>query len=198
VETGALSEDRLAEAASRVRRLAGWTAAKRAEARYGGNGHNGNGHNGTPVGLAAARRAVRVFASSAPFRPLASAPHVVEFAPTRNIAIGAETPWGLAEPLAGLLPGTTTVRVDADAMADGSRLAAELCAAVGRPLVLVVRDVHRHRWMAQAVDRVRVARPDAVVVEMGVPAAAAGQVHLATYGATRANAQAAAELLVGR
>ena len=47
------------------------------------------------------------------------------------------------------------------------------------------------------VARVLAARPDAIVVEMGVPASAGGPVHLATYGATRANAQAAAELLAG-
>ena len=123
---------------------------------------------------------------------------MVEFAPPRNIAIGAETPWGLAEPLAGLLPGTTTVRLDAADVDGGGRLPRCWRRRGGRPLVLVVRDVHRHRWMADAVERVLAARPDAIVVEMGVPASAAGQVHLATYGATRANAQAAAELLVGR
>jgi beta-N-acetylhexosaminidase len=202
VESGVLAEERLVAAATRVTRLATWTSYARtaAFARY--NGHNGNGHHGhnggSPVGLAAARRAVRVITSSAPFLPLPAAPHVVEFAPARNIAIGAETPWGLGEPLAGLLPDTTTVRLGADDI-DGGRLAsAVLAAAVGRPLVLVVRDVHRHRWMGAAVDRVLAARPDAIVVEMGVPAATYGKVHLATYGATRANAQAAAELLVGR
>ncbi|HWG97999.1 MAG TPA: glycoside hydrolase family 3 protein [Pilimelia sp.] len=222
VVAGVLPEERLVEAAKRVEQMAGWTAQMRA----GRNGHHGPGHNGhsdgalSPVGLAAARRAVRVVAASVPLLPLTTAAHVVEFAPARNIAIGAETPWGLGEPLAGLLPGTTTVRLDAadltprggngsaphSAAADGAGRdhaaldsaaldAAALRPADGRPLVVVVRDVHRHPWMARALAHLRSARPDAVVVEMGVPAAT-GQVHLATYGATRANAQAAAELLV--
>jgi len=202
VEAGTLSEERLASAADRVARLASWTAAMRRTALAGLNGNGGNGHNGhnggSSVGLAAARRAVRIIAESAPFLPLAGAPHVVEFAPTRNIAIGAETPWGLAEPLSGMLPGTTTVRLDAGDVDAGRLGPAVLTAAAGRPLVLVVRDAHRHRWMSAAVDCVLATRPDAIVVEMGVPASKAGHVHLATYGATRANAQAAAELLVGR
>ena len=200
VISGALPEERLVEAAKRVVQLAAWTAEARARRVAGSNGHaghNGHANGGSPVGLAAARRAVRVVANSVPFRPLTAAPHVVEFAPLRNIAIGAETPWGLAEPLAGLLPGTTTVRLDAADLADCELITRLLTATLGRPLVLVVRDVHRHGWMSEAVDRVLAARPDAIVVEMGVPAtASSGHVHLATYGATRANAQAAAELLV--
>ena len=39
--------------------------------------------------------------------------------------------------------------------------------------------------------------PDAVVVELGVPAAVTGAVHVATHGATRACGLAAAALLAG-
>lgn len=63
--------------------------------------------------------------------------------------------------------------------------------------MLVVRDLHRHDWMRTAVRRAIAARPDAVVVELGVPALVAGVVHVATHGATRAAARAAAELLAG-
>jgi len=201
VISGALPEERLAQAAGRVRRLAAWTARSRvpgANGLRGANGWRGANGNGSAVGLAAARRAVRLVTHSGPIPPLTAAPHVVEFAPTRNIAIGAETPWGLGEPLSGLLPGTTTVRLDAEAAADEAYLdTAALASGAGRPLVVVVRDAHRHRWMAGAVARLLAARPDAIVVEMGVPASAGGQMHLATYGATRVNAQAAAELLAG-
>jgi beta-N-acetylhexosaminidase len=72
-----------------------------------------------------------------------------------------------------------------------------LAGAAGRPLVLVVRDVHRHTWIAEALDCVLRLRPDAIVVEMGVPVAISGGLHLATYGATRACGQAAAELIAG-
>ena len=64
--------------------------------------------------------------------------------------------------------------------------------------MLVVRDLHRHEWMRAAVARALAARPDAVVVELGVPELVIGAVHLATYGATRAAARAAAELLTAR
>jgi beta-N-acetylhexosaminidase len=105
----------------------------------------------------------------------------------------------VAEPLGGLLPGTTTVRVTADDSNDGVRLGeVALAPAVGRPLVLVVRDAHRHPWMVHVLHTLLRARPDAVVVEMGVPELRSGQVYLATYGASRANGQAAAEVLAGR
>ena len=124
--------------------------------------------------------------------PLAGPAHVVEFAPPRNIAIGEETPWGVAAPLAHLAPGTTAARYAADAVpADPATGPAD------RPLVLVVRDLHRHEWMRDAVARALAARPDAVVVELGVPELATGRVHLATHGATAAAARAAAELLAG-
>jgi beta-N-acetylhexosaminidase len=61
----------------------------------------------------------------------------------------------------------------------------------------VVRDLHRHDWMRDAVSRALAARPDAVVVELGVPELVTGAVHVATHGATRASALAAAELLAG-
>ncbi len=124
--------------------------------------------------------------------PLAAPAHVVEFAPPRNIAIGEETPWGIAAPLAGLVPGTTTARY-----AEGEVPTDPAAGSAGRPLVLVVRDLHRHDWMRAAVGRTLAARPDAVVVELGVPELVIGAVHVATHGATRAAARAAAELLAG-
>ncbi|OKI45059.1 glycoside hydrolase family 3 protein [Micromonospora sp. CB01531] len=189
VVAGQLPEERLAEAAKRVGQLAAWTVAARADrppVLHAGSA--------SAIGLAAARRAVRVVtgAAGAGVLPLAGPAHVVEFAPPRNIAIGAETPWGIAAPLTALVAGTTTVRyAEDDTPADPTG------AAVGRPLVLVVRDLHRHDWMRAAVDLALAARPDAVVVELGVPELVTGAVHVATHGATRAAGYAAAELLAG-
>ncbi|BCL16840.1 hydrolase [Micromonospora sagamiensis] len=185
VVDGELPEERLAEAAKRVGQLAAWTTTARADrSRYAGS-------NG--VGLAAARRAVRVtVGDGGPLTPLTAPAHVVEFAPPRNIAIGAETPWGVGVPLAELLPGTTTVRyAEADVPADPA------AGPRDRPLVLVVRDLHRHGWMRAAVERALVARPDAVVVELGLPVLVTGRVHVATHGASRSGARAAAEILTG-
>jgi beta-N-acetylhexosaminidase len=65
---------------------------------------------------------------------------------------------------------------------------------VGRPLVIVLRDAHRHAWQREAVD----ALPGAIVVETGIPlwrpANAAG--YVATHGGGRVNLEAAAERLL--
>jgi beta-N-acetylhexosaminidase len=104
----------------------------------------------------------------------------------------------VAAPLTRLLPGTTAVRLSADDLAGIPDMAAPVLAgAGGRPLVLVVRDAHRHPWISETLTHTLAVRPDAVVVEMGLPQSITGGVHLATYGATAACGQAAAELLAG-
>ena len=143
-------------------------------------------------------KSVLATSAEAPELPLTGPAHVVEFAPPRNIAIGAETPWGVGAPLDDLLPGTTAVRLtEEDLIGLADPVAPVLAGADGRPLVLVARDVHRHPWLAAALRRVLESRPDAIVVEMGVPVTVVGGVHIATYGATRALGQAAAELIAG-
>ncbi|SNT65588.1 beta-N-acetylhexosaminidase [Asanoa hainanensis] len=190
VVAGRLAEDRLIEAAKRVEHLAAWAATARAGAVSG----LWYGAAGSPVGLAAARRAVKV-GGAAPVLPLGGVPHVVELSPPANMAAGTDTPWGVAAPLAALLPGTTAVRLTAS---DGAEASSVVASAAGRPLVLVVRDLHRHAWMGTLVRSALGLRPDAVVVELGVPAAVVGATHLATHGATRSSGLAAAELLAGR
>ncbi|WP_041841275.1 glycoside hydrolase family 3 protein [Actinoplanes friuliensis] len=206
VRSGELPEARLRDAAARVRKLAAWTletqtsiGARAVADAAGSDAHEVAVIGGSVVGQAAARRAVRVTATAdAPDLPLTLPPHVVEFAPPRNIAIGAETPWGVGAPLNTLLPGTTSVRLSADDLAGVTDPVAPILAGAGaRPLVLVVRDVHRHPWIADALERTLAVRPDAIVVEMGVPVVVSGGLHLATYGATRACGQAAAEIIAG-
>ncbi|MEU8382812.1 glycoside hydrolase family 3 protein, partial [Streptosporangium sp. NPDC048865] len=69
----------------------------------------------------------------------------------------------------------------------------------GRPLVIVVRDAHRHAWVSDRLDALLSRRPDAIVVEMGLPGPATpGAAHVTTHGATAASGRAAAELLAGR
>ena len=194
VAAGELAEERLVEAAKRVEHLAAWAATSRAASTPA----PWYGDRGSPIGLAAARRALRVTGAGSRTLPLPAAPHVVELTAPANIAVGPDTPWGVAAPLAALLPGTTSVRVDEAAAANGSGPSALVGAATGRPLVLVVRDLHRHPWMGDLVRETLTARPDTVVVELGVPASVVGEVHIATHGATRSSGLAAAELLAGR
>ncbi|MGK5677873.1 glycoside hydrolase family 3 protein [Actinoplanes sp. URMC 104] len=197
VRSGDLPEERLRAAAARVRDLGAWTTATQtASGARAVRDVTVLAHTDS-VGFDAARRAVRVTAAgNAPALPLTEAPHVVEFAPPRNIAIGEETPWGLGAPLADLLPGTTAVRLTEDDLGPDPT-ATVLSGVGGRPLVLVVRDVHRHAWLSTVLNAVLAERPDAVVVEMGVPETVLGAVHLATFGATRACGLAAAELIAG-
>ncbi|MEV4574512.1 glycoside hydrolase family 3 N-terminal domain-containing protein [Nonomuraea jabiensis] len=188
VTQGLLPEERLADAARRVRELASWAASSGSQAARDGS-----------VGLAAARRAIRITRrSTAPVLPLASAATVVELAPEMNLAIDRNTPWGVGQPLARLLPGTVVTRL-AVGDSTGPTLERLLGEATGRPLVIVVRDVHRHAWQEQALRHLLSARPDAVVVEMGLPERSdLGAVHIATYGSARVCGQAAAEVLTGR
>ena len=206
VRSGELAEERLHDAAARVRKLAAWTletqtaiGARAVADAAGPVAREVAVISGSAVGQAAARRAVKVTASvAAPELPLTYPPHVVEFAPPRNIAIGAETPWGVGAPLSSLLPGTTSVRLSPeDVTGAGDAAAAILAGAGSRPLVLVVRDVHRHGWIADTLRATLAVRPDTIVVEMGLPVAVSGGVHLATYGATRACGVAAAEIIAG-
>jgi beta-N-acetylhexosaminidase len=72
-----------------------------------------------------------------------------------------------------------------------------LAAAAGRSLVVAVRDAHRDQQTQSLVGALLAARPDLVLVEMGLPfwRPPEGTSYLATYGASRASATAAAELL---
>ncbi|WP_395573339.1 glycoside hydrolase family 3 protein [Streptomyces sp. BK79] len=190
VRAGELPEERLADAAERVRALARWTAAERTGADRAAHaaGTDADGD----VGLRAARRALRATGAEG-FTPLTEPPYVAAFTPVANIAVGDETPWGVAAELSRLLPGTET---GSFAGPDAGKEA--LAAAGARRVVAVVRDEHRHPWMAAALDTLLDARPDTIVVEMGVPRATPrGALHLATHGAARVCGRAAAEALTG-
>ncbi len=144
------------------------------------------------IGLVAARRALTVTGAE-DFTPLTEPPYVALLTPVANIAVGNETPWGVAAELRRRLPGTETAGF---AGTDAGR---EILAAAGaRRVVVVVRDEHRHPWMASAPDTLLAARPDTVVVEMGVPQAPPrGALHIATHGAARVCGHAAAEVIAG-
>lgn len=115
--------------------------------------------------------------------------------PRSRTSRSATRPWGLAAELARLVPGTGTDTYDSESEALAE---AALRAAGERRIVAVVRDAHRHAWMTKALDALVAARPDTVVVEMGVPQAEPrGALHIATHGAARVCGQAAAEIIAG-
>jgi beta-N-acetylhexosaminidase len=184
VATGQLPAARLEEAAARVADLRAWLAQAGSAA-----GHGAQAGEGAEVGLRAARRALR---TSGTVRPLTD-PVVIEVSARENIAVGG-VPWGLGP----WLPAAAVQRVPASLSESGVPALADaiLAGAAGRPVVVVVRDAHRYPVARALVTRVLEARPDAVVVEMGLPLwrPPAG-LHIATYGAAHTNAQAAAEIL---
>ncbi|MFD6229634.1 glycoside hydrolase family 3 protein [Streptomyces sp. NPDC060232] len=182
VREGALLQERLADAAARVRALAAWTAGTWPDVRPEGSRASG-------IGLTAARRALVVTGAAGPL----TGPYVATLTPVANIAVGDETPWGPAAELAALLPDTA-----ADLYPQGASAAEILAAAGERTVVAVVRDAHRHPWMAEVLDTLVEARPDTVVVEMGLPRAEPrGALHIATHGAARVCGRAAAEVVAG-
>jgi beta-N-acetylhexosaminidase len=167
---------------------------------------SGLGRVGPAVGLVAARRAVQV---SGPRRTL-SHPVIIEVEPRENIAAG-RFGWGLGPWAPGggvhrvsasgrLLNGAGLGPADDAASAAGPGpvdAAGILAAAAGRSLVAVVRDAHRDEQTRSLVSALLAARPDLILVEMGLPfwPPPEGTSYLATYGASRASAHAAAELL---
>lgn len=170
-----LRGDRLEEAAARVAGLRARLAARRAAGDVLSSA-------GDDVGLVAARRALR---RSGPVPSALVDPLIVEVEPEESIAAGRFT-WGFE-------PWAAVKRVD-PAAGDGAAAGSILAASAGRPLVLAVRDA---RTVLDLVDGLLAARPDTVIVEMGVPAwtPPPGTAYLATYGASRVCAQAAAEAL---
>ena len=172
VGDGRLPLARLEEAAAHAADLRAWFAS----GQQGVAERNG-------VGLDAARRAVHLTGSTEPLVD----PLVIEIDTPPTIAVG-DVPWGVAP----WLPSAEIIRVkpaDADP-------AALLAKAAGRSLVVVVKDAHRYPESRDLVSLLLAARADITVIEMGLPIwRPESAAYIATYGAARANAQAAVELL---
>jgi beta-N-acetylhexosaminidase len=206
VRDGALDGARLEEAADRVARLRGGLTRTRSSGLVPDGVTPG-------VGLAAARRAVRV---SGPRRTL-NRPVIVEIEPRENIAAGrfgwGLGPWAPTGSVHRVINGASASLADAGpagaspegaspagasltdvCLADAARI---LATAAGRSLVAVVRDAHRDESARSLIGVLLAARPDLILVEMGLPfwRPPEGTSYLATYGASRASAHAAAEFL---
>jgi beta-N-acetylhexosaminidase len=169
---------RLAEAAGRVDALAEWRAAQTSDSPD----YRGRSVAEIPVspdyrgiGLVAARRGLTV-SGDVHVRDHAV---VMRFESAPSIPAG-EVPWGVAASLE---------RRGVDV-----RLADE---EPGASLVLVVRDLHRHADHRSAVESLLARRPDAILVEMGVPSCRppGALSYIATHGAARVCAEAAAEAM---
>ena len=122
---------------------------------------------------------------------------IIEVEPRENIAAG-RFGWGLGPWVpAGSVHRVSAPWATAQACDPTDDAAGILAAAAGRSLVAVVRDAHRDEQTRSLVSALLAARPDLILVEMGLPfwRPPEGTSYLATYGASRASAHAAAELL---
>ncbi len=184
---GRLPAARLEDAASRVASLRAWTS----DPAPGGSAGNGAV---SLIGLAAARRAIQVNG----ILPELHEPLVVQLVPPANLAVGV-VPWGLAS----FVPAANYREVSTATPADSlpGVVQGVLADAVGRSLIVVVRDAHRHPVATQVASLLLAARPDATLVEMGLPAwQPESAAYVASFGAARSNSMAAAEALglIGR
>ncbi len=213
VRSGALPAARLAEAAARVDRLVAWTRSATPSAPGSGSSTANNPSASTDTGTdsnstgpdpdaEAARRALRVRTTgSAPAAPAGAV--VVEFDVTPGIAAGV-VPWSVAAPLSRLLPGIERRSTSESAAATGVGAHLE-AAGPDRPLIAVVRDAHRHPWVAAQLAELAAARPDLITVEtgwpvvddQGEPTGLPGAVRIWTYGGSAVSLRAVATLLAG-
>jgi len=181
---GTLPAARLEEAGRRVSALRSWLADRRRNADLA----PAEAGDATQASLTAARRALRVCGLT---RPPAN-PVVVQFTSQTNIAAGT-VPWGLGRWLDGNIQRLDATQSEASL---ASAVVGVLARAADRHLVIVVRDAHRRPAARTAIMLLLAADPSAIVVEMGRPVwRPPSGAYLATYGAARPNAQAAAEVL---
>lgn len=184
---GRLAVGRLEEAAGRVAALAQWARPTGSSVEAGR----------AELGLGAARRAVRVDAGDGVL-PVGPEPYVVEALSAPSSRIGTSV-GGFGAALAALAPGTTVTRLEPSGSELSEEVDAALAAAAGRPLVVVVRDAHRYPWQREILDRIRLARPDSIVVGTGTPhdSVLAPGCYVGTLGSAPPCLQAAAEVVCG-
>ncbi len=178
---GVLSSDRMAEAAARVRALADWARPNPVAAPD------------LALGAAVARRAML---AEGAITPLRTPPYVLDAGGPISTQL-EDSAASLLRLLRERLPGTEGIRLAGPA--DLAGLDERIAAAVGRPLVVVVRDAHRHDWQRELLRRSLAARPDARVVATGTThdRDLAGPWYLGTRGGSRASLLAAANVLTG-
>jgi beta-N-acetylhexosaminidase len=173
VSEGELDEARLREAAGRLAHVGAREPVP--------------GSRDLEAANAVARRALELDGDVA----LEGSPLVVELRPRANIAAG-EAEHSLGSVLESRLDGAEAV------VLDESTAAPDRVEGVrgGRPLVVVVRDAHRHRWMRDLTDTLA----PAIAVETGIalwrPARVGG--YVVTHGGSRASYEAVAEVLQPR
>jgi beta-N-acetylhexosaminidase len=182
VADGTLKANRIRDATSRVRRL-----ATDLEAAWEAAGQPPDSVPGWSKGEAELVRTFDIQPWAADWRAKASGGYtVVRLETNPNIAVGA-TPWG---PFAALRAELV------EGLSAHSAFAAQHVWLVSpeqsalpsiqpeEPVVVVGRDIHQHRFAREAVDRLRSAHVDVLVVDMGWPSDDRRYADVATFGAS--------------
>ncbi|WUB73699.1 beta-N-acetylhexosaminidase [Streptomyces sp. NBC_00576] len=185
---GMLAEERVREAAGRVRRLA--------ERYAGAVGEGAVGPWDAGAGLEAARRAVRGTLEGARAGGFTAAPgaYVVDLFPPPHPALN----WGgedLLSAVRALDPTASGMALNETPVDPAALVEGVLRRAAGVPLVVATSDAGLYPWQRELREALVAGRGDAVVVETGLPDRAAAW---CSYGRGRVNLRALAEVLVGR
>jgi beta-N-acetylhexosaminidase len=181
VADSALASTRLSEAIGRVRGLAEDLKAAREAA-----GQPPGFEPGRPGDEAELIHTLDVQPGVSEWRGRAAGRYtVVRLEADPNIAVGS-TPWG---PFVDLQP--------VDTLSGHSAFAAQPVFLItpqqwtlpplqpGQPVLVIGRDIHRHPFAREAVDRLRSQHVDVLVVDMGWPSADRRYADVATFGASR-------------
>lgn len=180
---GTLEEERVREAAGRVRKLA---------ERYAGAVEEGASRGwGAGVGLEAARRAVRGRDAGGGLAPAPGA-YVVDLFPPPHPALN----WGgedLLSEVRALDPTAVGIALNEAPVDLGALVAGILRRAAGVPLVVATSDAGLYPWQGELRAALVAGRGEAVRVDTGLPEGGA----LCSYGRGKVNLRALAEVLVG-
>jgi beta-N-acetylhexosaminidase len=183
IAEGSLASSRVAEATGRVRSL-----AKDLEVARQAAGQPPRLAAAWPGNEAALIRTFDVQPGASEWRGRASGRYtVVRLEADANIAVDA-TPWG---PFAATDPEPVEgYRQHSAFAAQPVYLISPVRSALpdlqhDQPVLVVGRDIHRHRFAREAVDRLRSQHGDVLVVDMGWPSADRRFADVATFGASR-------------
>ena len=168
VTEGTLAPERVSEAMSRVRGLAEDLEAARRAA-----GQPPQVVPGWSKGEAELLHILDVQPGASNWRGRAAGRYiVVRLEADPNIAVGT-TPWG---PFAVVAQRAYVISPEQSALPPF---------LPDQPVLVVGRDIHRHRFAREAVDRLRSLDVDVLVVDMGWPSADRRYADVATFGASR-------------
>jgi beta-N-acetylhexosaminidase len=186
VRDGRLTEERLRQANERIARL--------------GTRPRAGDERDTDLGVRLAERA-RTVRGDARLR----GSHVLSVRLTASVSPAVGRPdWGVEGLLAAAGRDVTAVVVDGDSYSGAGMVRAEIGQFRSEygddaPIVIQVRGAHRYEWTRPVLADLRDRCPDAVVVDMGLPAEPFETFRgcVQAFGASRACAQAAAAVLLG-